>query len=268
MPVAGRGTAFATLGFLGVASLAFGLWSGLSGPRVADVELHDAVSNTLAASGFVATIQITEDRASATSPGSPAYSSNLVFGGTVVDYEEPDSEIVSSLAPFGHRTMRITEIGSSCWVTGVPSGPGVSLATDCSLDSIQTVLSSIEDLRATTDVALKGGVYALSPSDSRKFVAASYGSSGSNPVQYVGPARVEIRLNGGFIDWINLIVPGSIGALLRFTDVGTEPPIKRPPGPPLVLPAREPTPTATTAAPPTTATTSTLTTSTPTTLAG
>jgi hypothetical protein len=263
MPVAGRGTTFATLGFLGAASLAFGLWSGLSGPRVADVELHDAVSNTLAASGFVATIQITEDRASAISPGSPAYSSNLVFGGIVVDYEAPDSEIVSSAASSGHKTVRITEIGSSCWVTGAPSGPGVSLASDCSLDSIQTVLSSIEELRTTTDVALKGGVYVLSLSDSRKFAAASNGSSASDPLQYVGRARVEIQLNGGFIDWINLIVPGSIGALLRFTDVGTEPPIKPPPGQPLVLHGREPTPTPTTAVLPTTPPTST-----PTTLAG
>jgi hypothetical protein len=233
MAIAGRGVSFATLGFLGAASLAFGLWSGLSGPRAADVQLHDAVADTLAAPGFVVTLEPT---AVSSASGSPAYSSTFGQGRIVVDYEAPDDEVLTTFDSAGHIEIRITEIGSSCWVTGASSG--ATVAPDCASDSVQSFLSQIGELKSTTGATIENGVYVLSPSDSRKFAEDNSGSSassqGSNAVQLGTPARLEIRirLNGNFVDWIYEIAPGSFGADAQFADIGTAPPIVRPSGPP------------------------------------
>src|SRR5579862_1635179 len=138
MRLAGRWTSFASLGFLGAASLAFGLWSGLSGPQVADVQLQDAISNTLAAPDFVATFQLVFDNppASAT-PGSTAYSSTLELGRIVVDYQAPDRAVMSASAPPAQGSATVTHIGSSCWVASTPSSVGVTVAPDCVADSVR-----------------------------------------------------------------------------------------------------------------------------------
>jgi hypothetical protein len=228
MRVAGRGITLATLGFLGAASLGFGLWSGLSSPRIADVQLHDAVANTLAASGFAVTLQNIFEASAPVAPSTPAYSSNVELGRIVLYYEAPDSAVLSEVDPSGHTTLRVTEIGSSCWVTGV-SRPGVTISPECYLASVKTFLSSIGELESTTDVTVEDGVYVLSPSDSRKFV-----SRGDSPgTQLLTPVRLEVHLKGDFVDWIRQVGPGPIGEYLGFTDVGTAPPIMRPSGPPI-----------------------------------
>ena len=233
MRLAGRWTSFASLGFLGVASAAFGLWSGLSGPRVADVQLHDAVSNTLAAQRFVATFQLAfQSPPGSSASGSTAYSSSLRLARIVIDYQAPDRAVMSASAPPARGSATVTQIGSSCWVASTPSGLRVTVAPDCVADSIRNFLSSVLSLTSSIDVDLKNGLYTLSISGDRLF-----GNSGANSASQarLGSAHVEVRLNGEFVDWIHVTFPSSFGRVeesIQFKDIGTAPPIMRPSGPP------------------------------------
>jgi hypothetical protein len=233
MPVAGRGVSFATLGFLGVASVAFGLWSGLSGPKIADVQLHDAVSNTLAAPGFVATFQLVfQNQSGSSATGSTAYSSSLRLGRIVIEYRAPDRAVMSASAPPAKGSASITQIGSSCWVASTPSSLRVTLVPACVVDSIRNFMSSVRSLTSSTDVDLKNGLYTSSLSGDRLF-----GNSGGNSSAQarLGSARVEVRLSGDFVDWIHVAFPSGFGRVeesIQFEDVGTAPAIMRPSGAP------------------------------------
>ena len=111
-----------------------GLWSGLSGPKVAGVQLYDAVSNTLAAPNFMATFQLVfENPLGSASPGSTAYSSSLGLGRIAIDYQAPDRAVMSTTDPAvqnetGHRHAdRFVVLGSDSPVSalGTPCSQGV-----------------------------------------------------------------------------------------------------------------------------------------------
>jgi hypothetical protein len=247
--VTGRIQSFATLGLMSVLAAGFGLWSAFSGPKIADVQLHDAAANTLAASGFIETFQ---SSATATiSSSAPT---------TTIDYQAPDRfVVVESYEVNGSKArteLRITQIGSACWEEPAAENPGSpSVQVVCAPTGGSEFLSVLRDLERTSNVTLRGGVYTLDQKDSPRFVNDILGPFGT----ILKGQAIEVRTDGSYVSWLYFAFTeasdpsnGSPGlyVVIRFADVGSAPNVVRPAG--------EPTPTATTAAALPTSTSTTL----------
>ncbi len=247
----GRLQSFATLGLLSVLAAGFGLWSAFSGPQVADVQLHDAAANTLAASGFVETLQSTAG-ATTTTSSSPT---------TTIDYQAPDRfAVVGSYQENGGKgrtELRFTQIGSACWEGPAAENPGApSVQSVCAPTSGSDLLNVLRDLEHASTDTLRGGVYTLDQKDSPQFVSDFLGPFAT----IVNGLPVEVRIDGSYVSWVHFVLTVRSGpsegdhyasVTIRFTNVGTALPVIRP--------AAEPPPTATTArATPTTPTPTTL----------
>jgi hypothetical protein len=76
-----RAISLGSIALVGALSGGLGLWSAFSGPKVADVALHDAAANLAAASSFVVDLHQTE---------SVLGSDEEVNVGEVVHFEAPD----------------------------------------------------------------------------------------------------------------------------------------------------------------------------------
>jgi hypothetical protein len=241
--VTGRIQSLATLGLMSVLAAGFGLWSAFSGPNNADIELHDAAANTLAASGFVETIQLS--------------SSQLTPGATTsIDYQAPDRfRIVESAREDGGRvvtTPLVTQIGSECWVAstspGGPSGQG-----ECAQTSGSDPLDVLTDLEHTSDVAIQAGDYTIGQKDLFPFVRAILG-----PLAAVFKSgTVDVKIDGSYVSLVHLHLaegpnPAQSGPavdyFIRFTDVGSAPPVVRPASGPATTPTTALAPTPTTLA--------------------
>ena len=105
----------ATLGVLCALSAGGGVWSALTGPRVADVQLHDAASNTVSASSFVVTLDAKIKQTTSGSFGSPTTGSSaplneITSSSETIVYEAPDRvsvkdsvEVNGQKQPIGRR---------------------------------------------------------------------------------------------------------------------------------------------------------------------
>jgi hypothetical protein len=256
----GRVQSLATIGLVSVLAGGFGLWSAFSGPNVFEVQLHDAAANTLAASGFVETLQLTYT-------GSNQESSSISHHTPVltesIDYQAPDRfRVVESERDNRGKAkaeLQVTQIGSECWFElGGQSGD-----EGCQTSG-SDVLDVLQDLEHTSKATLSGGVYTLDLKDSPQFLSGVFG-----PVATIFKGlSVEVRLDGSYVSSVHIGIDAGpapseaglgIGVVIRFTQVGSESPVVRPAG--------APSPTATTFPAPV-APITTPTTSTPSTLAG
>ncbi len=237
----------ATLGVLCALSAGGGVWSALSGPRVADVQLHDAASNTLAASSFVATVTAKIDEITSGSFGSPtaggAVPQNLSSTSkeTIV-YQAPDRVLVKDSSESNgtsEPTAVETQIGSSCWQPASESGE----QEQCQANAVSTFLEIVRVLKKTSKVAYGNGTYRLTSADSLNFLNDALGGTGGGPVPK--DLLVQVRIEGSYISWEHITftqneagVAGtgsislSVDIVATFTHFGTAPPVVRPAGPP------------------------------------
>src|ERR1700722_17213734 len=239
---------FATLGLMSLLAAGFGLWSAFTGPKIADVQLHDAAANTLAASGFVETFQFTATVASSASaaggsvsPGG-AVSHQTSGSTTTIDYQAPNRfrvvEVERDNDGKTQTDVRLTQIGSACWVARAPNrrGPAVG-QSECAPTSGPDLLNILRDLEHASNVTLRGGVYTLDPKNTSQFLSAMFAPFGALFKSH----SVEVRTDGSYLSWMHFQLgegPGTapsglgIDVVLRFTDVGSAPPVIRPAGAP------------------------------------
>lgn len=250
----------ATVGVLGLLSAGGGIWSGLTGPRIADVQLRDAASNTVAEPSFVATVNATIKETSSGTPfGSPASGGSSIPASqtstskeTVV-YQAPDrvDVKVSSEAPGSGQSPNETDliqIGSSCWQPpsqlSASSGP-----QPCQASSISMFLELVRGLEKSSSVTQRDGMYDLSPADGRRFLVDAF-LGGSSVGVAPKNVSVQVRIQGSDVVWEHLSFgstqPLGLGAsggkaqtitvtfdlVARITQIGSAPPIVRPAGPP------------------------------------
>jgi hypothetical protein len=259
IPVQGRLMSIATVGVLVLLSAGGGIWSALTGPRVADVQLQDAASNTVAAPSFVATVDATVKETLNGPFGSPAaggssgpQSQTSVTSETVV-YQAPDRVIVKESAKVtpasgqGTNETDIVQIGSSCWQPAAQLG---SQPASCRASAIPMFLDLVSGLEKTSRVTEHDGTYDLTPSDSRRFLTTAFlgGTGGGTPPKNV---IVQVRIQGSDVVWEHLsfgstqVVAGgtsgtgqsqtisvSLDLVARFTEIGSAPPVVRPAGAP------------------------------------
>lgn len=222
----GRAISLGSIALVAVLSGSLGLWSAFSGPRVADVALHQAAANLAAASSFVITLDQTE---------SVLGTSEQVHIGEVVRFEAPDKETsvqtVDSLR--SHSVKKITQIGSSCWI--YTTGPATPFP--CMRNEIQHIVGFVSDLETASGVTDHGGTYILDKKDSASVITKE--ASGQLAI---GMAKVEVRLSGDFISWEDLSLDAAVdGAsilideVVRFSDVGNAPAVVAPQGPPTAI---------------------------------
>jgi hypothetical protein len=236
----GRFQSFSSLGLLSVLAAGFGLWSAFSGPKIAAVQLHAAAANTLAASGFVETFQFipTATPTKSSAPTTTIYYQAPDRFGTVGSYEVNGSKVPTEL--------RMAQIGSACWEEPAADSPGApSAESSCVPSGNSQFLSVLQDLEDASGVTLRGGVYSVDQQDTGPFVRGVYGPF----AKFFKDQSVEVRTDGSYVSWLRIVLDIGSGRLaghpyesivIRFMGVGTAPPVVRP--------ATEPGPTATTAA--------------------
>jgi hypothetical protein len=254
MPVQGRALSLATLGLLLVLSAGAGVWSALTGPRDADVQLHDAASNTAAASSFVATLDSTIKESligSSVAGGSSGVQSETSKTTETVDYQAPDRVKVkettqtSPSTADGTGVIDLVQIGTSCWET--PADP--SEPSDCQASAIPMFLDLVSGLEKSSKVTLHSGTYKLDSSDSKHFILTDF-LDGSGGVTALSKASVQIRIDGSNVVWEHLsfattepsggtsangqpeMISVSLDIVARFTQIGSAPPVVRPTGAP------------------------------------
>jgi hypothetical protein len=258
MPVQGRLVSLATLGVLVALSAGGGIWSALSGPRVADVQLHDAASNTVAAPSFVATLNATIKESLNGPPpsGSSGPQSQTTTTKETVTYQAPDrvmvkeSEAATPASSQGSTQTDLVQIGSSCWVPASELG-GTAAAPTCNASDITMFLDLVSGLEKTSSVTRRGdGTYELDLADSRRFILTDF-LGGSGGITTPENAKVEIRIDGSNVVWEHLsfdstepsgaaaptggkpeTISVSLDLVARFTQIGSAPPVVRPAGAP------------------------------------
>jgi hypothetical protein len=219
---------FGVLGLLTALTAGFAAWSGVSGPANADVQVHAAAANVLAAPSLV--IAVTSKVSILA--GDSAESSTL---NETIDYQSPDRLYVSASASnlgagssASSGTAHETQIGASCWESGFAAG------SSCSAGDIHSFFSVVRDLEKAKGVRYDNGTYFLSGSASEALITDGL-SGGPAPS---GVYSVELRVQGDVISWEQLSVAKTAATVpselivLRFEDVGHGPAVKRPPGPP------------------------------------
>jgi hypothetical protein len=222
----GRAISLGSIALVAVLSGSLGLWSAFSGPRVADVALHQAAGNLAASSSFVITLHQTE---------SVQGTAEQVQIGEVVHYEAPDSEksvqTIDSIR--SHSVKTITQIGSSCWI----SSTGPATPFPCMRSEIQHLVGFVKDLETASGVTDDGGTYVLSQKDSASVVA----KEASGQLTF-GMAKVKVRISGDFISWEELSLDAAVNGasilideVVSFSDVGNGPSVLAPPGPPTAI---------------------------------
>jgi hypothetical protein len=241
-PVRGQLSVFLVLGVLTVLSLGGAAWSAFTGPKVADVQLHEAAANTVAASSMVVVQHATIKIALPTQPGST--------GGTAENETETISETVDYQAPDRIRasstetgagseatapvTSTETQIGDACW-TNVPAGDD----TSCTAKAISSFFTVVSGLEQATDVTERGGTYFLSPKASASVVQAMDGGQGNSVFGTASGDSIEARITGDTISWeqVNIDSTGStagtsVDIVITYSDIGSAPPVETPSGPP------------------------------------
>lgn len=240
----------ATLGVLCALSAGGGVWSALTGPRVADVQLHVAASNTAAASSFVATVDAKINETASGSLGSPtvggsAPQTRISTSKETIVYQAPDRVQVKESSAINGQSAPATEetqIGSSCWQPASASGQ----QQQCQADSVSMFLEIVRVLEKTSKVSYRGGTYELTPADSLTFLNDALGGTGGGPA----PKNlvVQVRIEGSNISSEHISftesqagVAGSESISLiadidaTFTEVGSAAPVVRPTGPPTAI---------------------------------
>jgi hypothetical protein len=224
--VSGRNISLGSVALVALLSGAVSIWSGLSGPKVSDVQVHQAAANLAAASSFVVTIDETQ---------SVLGTDEQVQVVQVVDYVAPDRESsVQTITSGATRSVRkIVQVGSSCWIQS--TGPADALP--CVSQGPERLLTPLKKLENTSDVTNVGGTYVLSPEDSAKLISSEL--SGVS----VGQAMIKVRISGDVVSSeqvsLNASVQGAtimISEEISFSRFGN--------GPPVVAPAVPPTATA------------------------
>ena len=218
----GRALSFGAVTLLGVLAAAFGLWSGLTGPRVADVQVQQAAANLVASSSFVAVIDQTE------SVIGTAQQSRIH---EVIDYVAPDRQMVTRTISEGRTSGNgtLTQIGASCWFHNLGSFP----SSECDAAGIQLLLGQMRSFEKSSDVSESGGTYMLDAHESASWISEA-GVDGA-----VGMPTVEARIDGEILSWVNVSFDlGMSGASIlvnetvRFGDIDHGPPVGAPEGPP------------------------------------
>ncbi len=248
----------ATLGVLLVLSAGAGVWSALTGPRDADVQLHDAASNTAAASSFVATLDSTiketlvgSSFGSPTAGGSSGLQSQTSKTTETVDYQAPDRVKVKETTQTSPSTaggtvaIDLVQIGTSCWQTPAES----SEPSGCQATAIPMFLDLVSGLEKSSNVTLHDGTYKLDPADSKRYILTDF-LDGSGGVTTPSKASVQIRIDGSNVVWEHLsfattepsggtsvngqpeMISVSLDIVARLTQIGSAPPVVRPAGAP------------------------------------
>ena len=208
-------------------------------------------SNTLAASGFVETIQLTPI---ATPPQPPAPA-------TTIDYQAPDRFVtVASYEVNGSKVpteLRMTQIGSACWEEPAADNPAApSVQSVCAQSGTSEFLSVLQDLEHASNAPLRDGVYTLDQQDRSQFVRDVYGPF----AKLFKVQTVEVRTDGTYVTWIHIVLVFGSGRVvgdpyesfvIRFEEVGTAPPVVRPAPEPSTATTVAPTTASTSAGPPT-----------------
>jgi hypothetical protein len=224
-----RAFSLGSIALVGVLSASLGLWSAFSGPKIADVALHDAAANLAAAQSFVIELHQTE---------SVVGTDEQVQIGEVVHFEAPDRQWAvqtvdssnSGNSANSHSVKKITQIGDSCWI----STTGTATPFPCEVSSIQHLLGNVKKLETVSGVTNDGGTYVLSKKDSASLV-----SSEASGQLTLGMAKVKVRISGDYVSSeqlsLDAAVDGAsilINEVLNISDVGTGPRVIAPSGPP------------------------------------
>lgn len=213
---------------MGVLSAGLGLWSAFSGPKIADVALHDAAANLAAAPSFVIELHQTE---------SVVGTDEQIQIGEVVHFEAPDRQwsVQTVDSPGSHSVKRITQIGDSCWIS--TTGPATPFP--CEATSIQHLIANIKKLETVTGVTNDRGAYVLSEKDSASLV-----SSEASGQLSIGMPKVTVRISGDYISSEHLSLDAAvdgtsilINEVLNTSDVGNGPRVVTPLGPPTEIAA-------------------------------
>ena len=249
---------FASLGLLSVLAAGFGLWSALSAPQVAAVQLHVAAANTLAASGFVETVQSmpTATPAKSSAPTTTLYYQAPDRFTTVGSYEVNGSKVLTEL--------RMTQIGSACWEEPAADNPAApSEESFCAQSGSSEFLSVLQDSK-THLVSRFEAAFTRSTNKTRSLLCrAVYGPF----AKLFKGQSVEVRTDGTYVTWLHIVLDFGSGRLaghpyesvvIGFTDVGTAPPVVRPAPEPSTATTVAPTTASTNAGPPTLAPPTTL----------
>ena len=222
MTTGGRSLSLAAVTLLGVLAAAAGLWSGLTGPRVADVQLQQAAANLVASSSFVAALDETE---------SVIGTAEQARIHEVIDYVAPDRQMVTRTISEGPRSGfgTLTQIGGSCWFHNTGSFP----SPGCDAAGIQLLLRQLRNFENSSGVSENGGTYMLSARQSADWISRAGEDNG------FGMPVVEARIDGGTVSWVQLSFDaGTSGAsilvdeTMRFSDIDHGPPVAVPDGPP------------------------------------
>jgi hypothetical protein len=251
MPIQGRFMSLATLGLLCVLSAGGGVWSALTGPRVADVQLQDAASNTVAAPSFVATVNATiKEAANVPSGATSVVRTETSTADQSVVYQAPDrvmvkeSTEVSPASGISSSQTDLVQIGTSCWQSASQS----SASTGCQASAFSKFLDLVSGLETSSGATLRDGTFELTATDSRRFIVTDVlgDEIGSSPLE---DPIVQVRIQGSDVVWEHLSfhttesAPDSSGPLpesisvsfnlvAQFTEIGSAPPVVRPAGPP------------------------------------
>ena len=188
----------ATLGVLCTLSAGGGVWSALTGPRVADVQLHVAASNTVAAASFVATVDAKINETESGSLGSPtvggtAPQTRISSSKETIVYQAPDRVLVKESSAINGQSAPDTEetqIGSSCWQSASASGQ----QQQCQANAVSMFLEIVRVLEKTSKVSYRDGKYQLTAADSLTFLNDALGGTGGGPA----PKNlvVQVRIDG------------------------------------------------------------------------
>jgi hypothetical protein len=218
----GRDLSLGSVALVAVLAAAVGIWSGLSGPKVADVQVHQAAANLAAASSFVVNIHQTD---------SEIGTDEQADIDEVVHFQAPDRQwsVQTIRSNQSESVKTITQIGASCWIRS--TGPATPFV--CQRTSFQNLLGSVRALEKSSRVTNLAGTYALSAKDSAAII-----SSESVGLAFGMPA-VEVRITGAAISWEHISLDVTergasilIDEVVRFSQVGDGPTVVAPPGPP------------------------------------
>jgi hypothetical protein len=238
----GRLVALETLVAITGLAVGFGVWSALTGPDVAVVQLRDAAENTAGAPSAEATVYATIDSSSSGTTALP--NESIVIKGTTI-YQAPDRQSVNEFitASTGSGTRQggtqYTQIGSFCWYT-----------TTCQSESALRSAGVLNQLGHTSGVSYQNGTYLVSPAASIHFVSAEFpGVFAGLGVPIIENAVVKVRISGSYVSSVQISFDAIASAggphpsrfasgtvkiteVARYIDIGNAPAVVRPAGPP------------------------------------
>jgi hypothetical protein len=218
----GRDISLGSVALVAVLSAAVGIWSGLSGPKVADVQVHQAAANLAAASSFVVNVDQTV---------SEIGTADQAQIDEVVHYQAPDrqwaTQTVRSNQSVSVKT--ITQIGGSCWIHSTGPAPPFT----CLRNSFENLLGAVRAFEKPSEITNVAGTYTLSAKDSAAIISPVSGGL------TIGMPAVEVRITGAVISWEHISLDTSergasilIDEVIHFSQVGNGPAVVAPSGPP------------------------------------